>query len=303
MTQEPVVATLSRLSAETLGVFRAEAATALGVTPNQLSRLARDGVIERVHPSTYRMTVVRPSSTQALRAALLWAGSTAAAAGRSAGEQYRLEGIRAGDPEIVLPHGVRGRLEGIVVYHGEPGAARIRTVSGVRTAGVEPTLLRLAHLLEPEAFEIACEDARRRRLTSVPALHAYLDRFGRRGRPGVTPMRRLLAELDPVHPARSTLEVKTRRLLVQHGLTEFVREFPLTWNGRTYLYDFAFPERRVIVETNGRRWHDDPSDYEHDHEKWSVPGRRGYRIVFATWRRVTRTRDAFLSDLAATIAA
>jgi hypothetical protein len=66
-------------------------------------------------------------------------------------------------------------------------------------------------------------------------------------------MRRLLAELDPVHPARSTLEVKTRRRLVAHGITGFVRELPLEWNGQVYHYDFAFPEHQVILETNGRR--------------------------------------------------
>ena len=53
------------------------------------------------------------------------------------------------------------------------------------------------------------------------------------------------------------------------------------WQGRTYWFDFAFPGARTILETNGRRWHDDPSDYEHDQEKWSVPGRHGYRLVFA----------------------
>ena len=107
---------------------------------------------------------------------------------------------------------------------------------GIRVTGVEPTLLALGSALDGEAFEIACEDARRRRLTSVPALHAYLAKHGRRGRPGVAVMRALLSELDPKHPSRSTLEVKTRRLLVAHGLRDFVREFPLDWNGRTYYF-------------------------------------------------------------------
>jgi very-short-patch-repair endonuclease len=116
-------------------------------------------------------------------------------------------------------------------------------------------------------------------------------------------MRRLLAELDPVHPARSTLEVKTRRLLTGSGVTGFVREFPLEWNGRTYQYDFAFEESRTILETNGRRWHDDPTDYEYDNEKWSVPGRLGYRIVFATWDKIVRHPEGLLRELRATLAA
>jgi very-short-patch-repair endonuclease len=303
MPKEPVVTTLSRLSAESFGVFRAERATGDGVTPNQLARLAEQGVIERILPMTYRMVAVAPSTLQQLHAALLWAGDKAAAAGRSAGELYRLEGVRAEIPEIAVPYRIRARTSYSTVYHGDSAALMVRRRSGVRLTGVEATLLRLAYLLDDEAFEVACEDARRRRLTSMAALRAYLDRFGRRGRPGVASMRRLLDQLDPAYPARSTLEVKTRRLLVAHGISDFAREFPLEWNGRTYRYDFAFPRTKTILETNGRRWHDDPTDYEHDHEKWSVPGRLGYRIVFATWEKVTRATDDLVEELVATMAA
>ena len=123
MPKEPVVTTLSKLSASSLGAFRAEGATALGVTPNQLARLSRQGVIERVFPHTYRMTAISPSAAQRLRAALLWAGDRAAAAGRSAGELHGLEGVRASSPEIVLPHEVRGRMRGMTVSHGDPARA------------------------------------------------------------------------------------------------------------------------------------------------------------------------------------
>ena len=98
-----------------------------------------------------------------------------------------------------------------------------------------------------------------------------------RGRPGVAAMRRLLNELDPVNPARST--------------------FPLEWGGRTYRFDFCFERSRTILETNGRRWHDDAADYESDNDKWSVTGRHGYRIVLATWAKIVRHPDEFLGEL------
>ena len=82
-----------------------------------------------------------------------------------------------------------------------------------------------------------------------------------------------------------------------------MREFPLVWNGRPYLFDFAFPADRMILETNERRWHDDPSDDEHDNEKCSVPGRHGYRVVFATWAKVTHAPAQLLTELAAALAA
>ena len=299
MSRESPTAILSRLSHQHCGVFRIEEANAVGVTANQVQGLRRSGVVERVLPNTYRLLAVPHSAEQDLRAALMWVGDRAAVAGRSAAVRYRLEGVRAPRPEIVVPLGRRARTTFATVYHGDPRALMVRMVDGLPTTGVEATLLRLAHLLDPEAFEIACEDARRRRLTSVPALRRYLERHARRGRVGVASLRRALDELDPEHPARSVLEVRTRRLLVAHGLDDFVREFPLEWRGHTYRYDFAFPTHRVILETNGRRWHDDATDYEHDNEKWSVPGRWGYRIVFATWGKLDRRPEELIDELRA----
>jgi hypothetical protein len=286
------------------GVFRGQTAASLGLSRKQLAALVTAGLIERALPDTYRMTAVPRSNKERLRAALLWAGDEAAAAGRSAGELYGLEGVCSLNPEIVVPSSQRPRSAEVLVHRAKDvRALMIREYGGLRTTGVEATLVALAHDLMSEAFEIACEDARRRRLTSVAALLSYVDRFGARGQRGLASMRALLDELDPVHSSRSTLEVKTRRLLVANGITDFVREFPLAWNERTYLYDFGFERRSTILETNGRRWHDDARDYEKDNETWSVPGRHGFRIVFATWEKVTRRPAELLAEIAATLAA
>jgi hypothetical protein len=262
----------------------------------------RAKVIERVLPGTYRMTAVARSNPQDLAAALLWAGERSAAAAASAGEVYGLEGVRAIRPDLVVDRKRHRRHPSVTTRRPEAGQM-IRTYRGVRVTGIEATLLALAHDLDVEALEIACEDARRRRLTSIPALNAYLARFAKPGRRGVQPLRALLKELDPKTPSRSTLEVKTRRLLVANGITDFVREVPLEWNGKRYFFDFGFAPGRTILETNGRRWHDDTTDYEFDNEKWSVPGRLGYRIVFATWDKVTRRPQEFVSELRTTLAA
>ncbi len=304
MAGERPIGRLSKLSARSLGVFRGSTAVGLGVSRNQLAALSAAGVIERELPDVYRMAVVERSAEQRLRSALLWAGDLAVAAGSSAGALYNLQGVHAPRPEIVVPSSSRTRSSKVVVHRTDDYAAlMIRQHRGLRVTGVEATLVALAHALDSEAFEVACEDARRRGLTGIPALRAYLARFGRRGRPGLRATRALLDELDPIHPARSTLEVKTRRLLVANGITGFQRELPLEWGGRVHRFDFAFVATRTILETNGRRWHDDATDYEHDNEKWSVPGRHGYRLVLATWAKVTQRPEQLLEELAATRAA
>jgi very-short-patch-repair endonuclease len=227
----------------------------------------------------------------------LSAGSLGVFRGRAAAE---LGVSRKQEMAVLASNHVRSKH--VIVHRASDMAPlMVRRHRGLRVTGVEATLVALAHALDAEAFEIACEDARRRRLTSVSALRTYLDRFGRKGLPGVQATRALLDELDPIHPARSTLEVKTLRLLVANGFTDFTRELPLVWNGRTYRYDFAFERSRTILETNGRRWHDDAADYEDDNDKWRVPGRHGYRIVLATWAKVVRHPDDFLRELTTTM--
>src|SRR5262245_13552567 len=133
MPKESVFAALSTLAAANLGVFHGREATEVGITRRQLAALRAPDVIERVHPDTYRTTAVPRCAEQDLRAALLWAGERAAAAGQSAGELYGLEGVRAVDPEIVVPARTRLRSSTVIVHRSERAASMIRQVRGLPT--------------------------------------------------------------------------------------------------------------------------------------------------------------------------
>jgi hypothetical protein len=65
--------------------------------------MAREGLVAREHRGVYRLASVPRSSAQRLHAALAWAGPDAAAAGRSSGRLYRLDGVTVVRPEIVVP--------------------------------------------------------------------------------------------------------------------------------------------------------------------------------------------------------
>ena len=197
MASKADIATISSLAPS--GAFRGLSAIELGVSRRQLAALRRVGVIERMLPDTYRLTSVARSNALDLRAALLWAGDDAAAAGASAGEVDELENVHASMPEIVVPQSHRGRSSKVRIHRTTSMAVVMpRTYRGVRVTGVEATLVTLGTILSPEALEVACEDARRRRLTSMAALRAYLKHHGKSGRPGVAAMRSLM--LKSVRP-------------------------------------------------------------------------------------------------------
>ena len=293
------VADLARASA---GAFRIVDALSVGVSEREIRTLCRNGLVERTLPGIYVVAGSPQVVVQKLHAALLWSGEGAAVAAQSAGELLRLEGVHSAAAVIAVPASNRKRHPDVrVIRYTSRAAMMVRRERGIPMVGTEAMLCQLGSALDREALEIACEDARRRKLTSIPALRAYLDLFGASGRNGVGALRDLLNELDPLRPSNSVLEVKVRRLLIAHGLDGFVREFPLEWRGRRYYFDFCFPQQRVILETNGQRWHDDVADYEFDNEKWSVPGRLGYRIVFATWRKALLAPLRFIDEVRAAL--
>jgi hypothetical protein len=136
LQEESALGALSKLSAASLGVFRGKDAVERGITRKRLAALGAQGVVERVHPDTHRMTSVPPSTEQQLRAVLLWAGDDAAATGRTAGELYGLEGVHAELPEIVVSRSTRASSALVVVHHGERGPLMVRQLRGVRVTGI-----------------------------------------------------------------------------------------------------------------------------------------------------------------------
>src|SRR5262245_48998047 len=174
MTRKSPIAVLTCLAEPSFGAFRGRAAVANGVSRKQLGTLQRHGFLERVHPDTYRLSATAPSPEQQLSAALLWAGDDAVGDRRSAGMLYGLEDVRIKRPQIIVSSARRRRSNSVDVrYYDDRLSLMVRRIRGLAVTGVEATLMALAHELDDVAFEIACEDARRRRLTSVPALRAY----------------------------------------------------------------------------------------------------------------------------------
>ncbi len=304
MPQERADITLARIARRQYGAFSREQAVRAGLSEKQIQHRIATELWPQVLPKVYRHAGTPPTKDLELTGALLWAGENAVVTGRSGGELWGVSDVEAVKPEIIVPRSLRARSKRVVVHRSDDRAAlQVRRIRGFPVTSAAATLLTLASDLSRVELEAAFESARRARIVTIPAMRRYLDTHGRRGVAGTNTLRSIVDALDPVAPSRSTLEVLTGQLLVAFGLSDFVREYKMEWQGRTYYFDFAFPRQKVILETNGRRWHNDASDYEHDHEKWSVPGRYGWRIVFATWDKVAKHPELLLNELYVALAA
>ncbi|MDQ3958079.1 MAG: DUF559 domain-containing protein [Actinomycetota bacterium] len=80
----------------------------------------------------------------------------------------------------------------------------------------------------------------------------------------------------------SALEREVGRALERSDLPPYCREL-VVGNVRI---DFAWPEARVGIEADGRRWHSSSADFARDRAKHNVLTAAGWRILRVTWQEI-----------------
>jgi hypothetical protein len=118
-------------------------------------------------------------------------------------------------------------------------------------------------------------------VTNARQLGAILDRTG--ARPGRARYIRVLASQPPV--TRSDLEDRVYDLILAGGFVVPDCNVPLQVGGRRLIPDFRWPQQRLIVEADSRRWHDNPQARVEDEERQALLEQHGERLVRVTWEQ------------------
>jgi hypothetical protein len=105
----------------------------------------------------------------------------------------------------------------------------------------------------------------------------------------------LLHDDAPV-PTRSALEDLVLDLIERAGLEMPEVNRPLA-NG--LIPDFRWPDRRVILEADGRAWHDDPVAREDDADRQAALEAQGERVIRVTYAQALHQADETVQRLRA----
>jgi very-short-patch-repair endonuclease len=127
---------------------------------------------------------------------------------------------------------------------------------------LDRALYELAGLVAFPVLERAVDEALRRRLVWLPALHARLERHAVQGRNGTTNLRRVLSErpLD-YRVTDSPLEDDFVKLVETYSLPKPERQYRIEGIGRV---DFAYPDARIAIELDGYEYHSDRGAFQQD---------------------------------------
>lgn len=285
------------IAARQKGLISLDQLRTLGIERATVQRRVSLGALHAVHRGVY--TVGHPLLERRGRflAAVLACGPGAVLSHRSAAELWGM-GTWLGRPIDVTAPGRRGRNpEGIDAHrHGSLIPADRTVVHGIPCTTVSRTLLDLAGVVSLGELRQALAQAEVERVLDFGALRRQIDRG--RGRRGVARLRLLLDELDPATKrTRSELERRFLHLCRRAGLPPPEVNVMLDLGDARFMPDFLWRQERLIIELDGRRYHDTNSAYESDRRREQRLQLAGWRVSSCTWSQVVNEPR----ELAATV--
>lgn len=256
-----------------------------GVTADSVKRWAADGRIHRVHRGVYAVGHRSPAPEAAWAAALLACGEGAVLSHRAAAAVHGLlpppDTVDVTTPGRIRPHrGVRTHSPSMPLRRDEVTRAK-----GLNATTVPRTLLDLAaDGMNPKRL---IAEAVARRLTSMPALRAYLA-----SRPGARGSARLRIGIDG-RQARSGLEDRFASFLRRFGLPEPVMNEKVG----PFTVDGIWPEAGLVVEIDTIGTHGTAWSFENDRLRDAYLVGRGLRVIRVTERRIEQDDRRLAADI------
>ncbi len=275
----------ARLAEMQHGVLARRQALALGLTAAAIDeRLGLHRWIAML-PAVYRIAGVPVSSRMRQMSACLWAGEGAFLSHRTAGMLWQLDGVpELHDVEISIRIGQRKRA-GLVLHRiGSGDHPSIKEIDGLMVSGIERTIFDLSAAVPLGPAGLALDDALRRRLTTLDRMWDQWETHGKRGRRGTRALKILLMGRDDREgQLRSRLEAKMLRILKRIDCEPVVPNYRVGDASRQCFLDFAYPSRRLAIETHGAKWHLGIERWKKDLQRDRWLKLRGWSVLYFSW--------------------
>jgi very-short-patch-repair endonuclease len=267
------------LAALQCGTFGRWQLLARGVERTAIRRRLTSGRWVHHGPGVYGLPSHAPSFDQRLWIAWLAVGPDAVVSHEAAAQLHDLPGVERGRLTLIAPHATHHRVQGAFVHQIDDVEPGHRTgVRGLPTTTVPRTVVDLAGWVGMARLLRITEGAKHARLTTYEDIGAVLAAVARRGKPGVGRLARALDMLNGRGGLeQSVLERALLVLLKRHRLPPPIPQ--MAHPGRSLpasCVDAGYPEAKLIIEADGRRWHTRVADVKRDRERDAEAARNGW---------------------------
>jgi hypothetical protein len=252
---------IALLAEDQHGVAARAQLRALGLTEKAIAHRLRTGRLLHRYRGVYAVGHGRLSRRGRFMAAVLAAGPGAVLSHRSAAELWDMRDQSAGRIEVTAPR--RRRLGPAVALHRRAlPADETTSLDAIPVTTVSRTIADLAEVVPKSHCERAMARADGRRLTDRLSVADIAARHPRqRGMGTITAL--LAADGGPA-PTRSELEARFLDVIDEAGLPRPRSGVHLQAGGRARECDAVWAHQRLVVELDGRRFHDTAVGLERD---------------------------------------
>lgn len=249
MDPQSVHEAILELAAAQHGVAARRQLLALGLSGDAIKHRVAVGRLHPLGAGVYAVGRPRVGRLGSLMAVVLGCGPHAVLSHASAAALWSIRRREPGRPEEVsVPARRRPRRPGVIAHRRDLRSEQATRCHGIRVTTPAQTLIDLALWLPRADLEAAVNEADKRGLIELERLRALLD--ARAGQRGAAILRAVL-DRRTFRLTDSALERRFLQLVGGAGLP-----LPLTGcrlNG--FRVDFLWPSLRLVVETDGSRFH------------------------------------------------
>lgn len=260
-----------------------------GLTEHEIRYLLRSQRLERIGHCLYGAPGHRASWRRDLWAAWLHAGPGSVISHHSAGRLRGFPECEAGRRQLIVPDKRRHPPDGVQWFRiTDLDDADADLVDGLPVTTPTRTVVDLAGDIRIARLRLLVERGVIERQFTIEGVGATLGRVRRKGKPGVRALSVVLDDLGPGERVpRSELERLLDAVIELSGLPAPAREHPLPGAGPVEGFvDRCWPEACLIVEADGRRWHERRQQMVRDHDRDLQAQVAGYETTRLMWEQL-----------------
>jgi hypothetical protein len=270
-------------------VFGLDQLRELGLSARAVQSRVAVGRLHRIHQTVYSLVPKSLLTREGLyMAAVLACGPGAVLSHRSAA---RLHGLRPHGYtriEVTVPNRSTRRHSGVALHRSTTlTEADVTKVNNIPVTTISRTLLDLAEVVGQRPLERAFDQAESLEALDLVKINDQLARNPTRR--GAKKVRHLLAtHYIGSTPTENDFEEALLALTRELGLPDPRTQFYIDPGdgGPLIRADFAWPDRRIVVETDGRKTHGTTQAFESDRRRDQRLTAAGWKVIRTTWRQL-----------------